>query len=128
MRLATVAVLGNALFEIFVGLHFLFSPAPLHNGHTPSAGFETYAFECFGLGCLGMAMTMLVHGDALLKTTVVWHGVFAVFLATYFFNQPWRKASYIDDSSWAVVPMIVHVVLGVLSAAAAPSLDKSKSE
>merc|ERR1711907_618969 len=97
-----------ALFELFAGFNMIFSPEALLGGYKPATGFETLAFEWFGLACICFGISLFLAGSSMKLPNLIYQLVWLVTLGTTYMGKPWRPESAVADGSWAFVPLSAH--------------------
>jgi hypothetical protein len=118
-----------AAFELFAGFNMIFSPAALLDGYTPSAGFETLAFEWFGCCCVIWGLLLACNGSdrKIVAFNILYQGVWVASLGSSFYGKPWRPQSAVADGSWAFVPFAAHSVFFLVNVLAYLSSEKVKA-
>ena len=130
MGFGQIANYVSVLFELFVAFNMITAPAELLGGHTPAAGFETLAFEWFGIGCGLYAVSLLLNRQhaSMMLFALLYNLTWTVSLAMTFFGVAWRPASALPNGSWASVPMVAHAVFTITSKLAYDELTAGKAK
>ncbi len=113
--------------HVFVAIPALFR---LLGGHVPAQGYETNAWECFGIACIfwGLLIACKASDKAVLTFDLVWNIFWVAQLGMLYLGKPWRAAGDVGDASWAVVPVVAHTVFAVFDRVAIGALGgKAKS-
>jgi len=131
-KVASALAYGNYLaagFELFAGYHMVFDASAMLGGYSPQAGFETVAFEWFGMCCIfwGMLVGCSPHSKTIVSFNALWNVVWAISLASTYLALPWRPnsspvfevtvadESIKSDGSWAAVPLTAHLAFAALN-------------
>jgi hypothetical protein len=130
MGLGQIATLFSALFELLVASKMITAPDKLLGGHVPAPGFETLAFEWFGMACGLYAVSLLMNREhaSMMQVAMFYNLVWTVSLGMTFAGAAWRPESAISDGSWAVVPLVAHAVFTVTSKLAHDELLAAKAK
>lgn len=126
--MSTVGVYLHAFFELFVGFNFLTDASSLHGGYEPKPGFESFMFQCFGIGCIfwGLALLFNATHKPMLKLNLLWNAVWVAFLGAQMAGYSTRAETAIGgDTSFYMVPVVAHSIAFVGTLFALSSVSAS---
>ena len=90
------------------------------------AGFETLAFEWFGISCAVFGISLIVCGKAMQLPNLIWQLAWLASLGSLFAGVAWRPESALADAAWASGPVAAHSVF-FISAVLALNLEPAES-
>ena len=90
------------------------------------AGFETLAFEWFGISCAVFGISLIVCGKAMQLPNLIWQLAWLASLGSLFAGVAWRPESALADAAWAGGPVAAHSVF-FISAVLALNLEPAES-